>query len=1078
MNAKEERLHNLEVHKMTRTTNETISKNVALEAECKHLRMVMKQESEKHAANHAAMMQRMNQAIELEREKLQAMQRQFEKEQERLIDQSYKDAIKQRATYLESLGDIKRELDMKCTQKLNENKAAFDIAMRDLDQERERIKRDEQSHIFKINEEREHIKRELNEARERIKRDEKEQVMHLLNQLELEREKVQHQAEKECEIMMEKLHKEIAAQRELNEDNMKEMNRSFIANWDVKMKHLDIAMQKLNDERDHLHEKEEERIALMKEEREQMRQAEKERIARMKEEQERLRQADEERTAWMKEEQERLRQADEERAAWMKEEQERMRRAEEERAAWMKEEQERMREVEEERVALMKEEQKRMRETEEERIALMKEEQERMRQAEEERIVRMKEAQERMRQKMKQEEDDSRLQFLAYMESEREKLQAQLKNDRAQALKEVELQRQLDLDTLKELESQFNAKRNEDEFAFECEMQQLNQERAHVKQQLDEERERNARDEVEREKLRMLELQLENERKQVAEQAKKDAEKLLKSNEDVLASSRQELAEEKDRNIISFDAAMQKLIQDRQQLKKLEREQMNAKLIEERERNARDEVEREKIRILQVQLENERRQVAEQAKKDAENFRKFSANVLADMNRQMELELNKQMKTLNEEREQIKRNELERKKIERERAIMLELAQKDEVTKREYSMNELKQRVNEQLNAKLNELTQEKENMKIQLNEEREKIKEQIELETYEYHQELLNGKQQLINDKQQLNDEILQLKKQMNEVQETNAGYQSKINELNAQLTQSVAKLKETFYSDVKKQLRDAVDSNFEHMRLIIGLDLTDKRVLIYSHYSEYDDVESYNVLSLECVEYYFDYIVVLTNCPNKWNIHSPNYNKYYLLNYNMKSDFRNYGLFIMQTEKTLMTASRLCFMNDSFVIVDVNAYGLCMKTFFNTEMARHDFGGLTSSHEGVFHLQSYLLCFNGHSIPHLLAYFETNGLPANHGTAIGQYELGITKHLIEKGFSSYAVVSNDDMRFPLNTTCCKWEKVLEKTGIIKRQHFLKKYAYAAMTDANIAMVATNHFYNKHFIHFLNYHGINQKSV
>ena len=301
---------------------------------------------------------------------------------------------------------------------------------------------------------------------------------------------------------------------------------------------------------------------------------------------------------------------------------------------------------------------------------------------------------------------------------------------------------------------------------------------------------------------------------------------------------------------------------------------------------------------------------------------------------------------------------------------------------------------------------------------------------------------------------------------------------ELNAQLTHSMSELKEIFYSDAKKQMRDAIDSNFEHTRLIIGLDFTDKCVLIYSHYSEYDDVESYNVLTLECVEHYFDYIIILTNCPNKWNIHSPNYNKYYLLNYNMKSDFRNYGLFIMQTAKTLMTASRLCFINDSFVVVDVNACGLCMKTFFNTEMEKHDFGGLTSSHEGVFHLQSYLLCFNGRTIPHVLAYFETNGLPANHGTAISQYELGITKYLFEKGFSPYAVVSNDDMRFPLNTTCCKWEKVLEKTGIIKRQHFLKKYAYAAMTDANIAMVAANHSYNKHFIHFLNYHGINQKSV
>jgi lipopolysaccharide biosynthesis protein len=194
------------------------------------------------------------------------------------------------------------------------------------------------------------------------------------------------------------------------------------------------------------------------------------------------------------------------------------------------------------------------------------------------------------------------------------------------------------------------------------------------------------------------------------------------------------------------------------------------------------------------------------------------------------------------------------------------------------------------------------------------------------------------------------------------------------------------------------------------------------------------------------------------------------------MKSDFRNYGVFIMQSEKVLGDASRLCFINDSFLIVDVNAYGLCMKQFFNNEMTMCDFGGLTSSYEGTFHLQSYLMCFNGPTIPHVLAYFETNGLPSNHGYAISKYELGITKYLTDKMFSPYAVVSNDDMRIPLNTTCIKWEKVFEKTGIIKRQHFLKQYAYSAMTDDDIARVATNHFYNKHFIHYLNYHGINQK--
>ena len=762
MNAKEERLHNLEIHKITRLKNEVISKNAALEAECKHLRTLNKQESEKHATNHAAMMQRMNAAIEVEREKIIALQRHFEKEQERLIDQSHKDAAAQRITQLESLGDIKRELDIKCNQKLNENKAAFDAAMRDLERERERIKRDEQTRTFQMNEQREHMNRELNETRERMKREEKEQVMQFLNKMELEREKINT-----LQLQLENDRAQVRKEAELQH------------------------------------------------------------------------------------------------------------------------------------------------------------------------------------QKIKQEEEERRINNLTHMESERKKLQ-----------NEAELHRQ---SIFNQVELRFNAKCKENEVAFETAMQKLNQERTQFKQHLNEERsglilrlrQQNARDvlerekvrifqvtlENEREKVRILQLQVENERKQMAEKA----EALFKSNKEALDLSRKELAEERERTIVSFDTAMQKLVQDREQFKKLTREQKNAKRIEERERNAKDEI----MRMLQLQVENERKLLAQQA-----------------------------------------------------------------------------------------------------------------------------------INDDEQMTPDILRLNSQLVELQKTNMVYQSKINELNEQLMHSLSELKEQFYSDVKKDLHDTVDSNFQHMRLLLGLDFKGKRVMVYSHYSEYDDVEGYNVLSLECIEHYFDYIIILTNCPNKWNIHSPNYNKYYLLNYNMKSDFRNYGVFIMQSEKVLGDASRLCFINDSFLIVDVNAYGLCMKQFFNNEMTMCDFGGLTSSYEGTFHLQSYLMCFNGPTIPHVLVYFETNGLPANHGYAISKYELGITKYLTDKMFSPYAVVSNDDMRIPLNTTCIKWEKVFEKTGIIKRQHFLKQYAYSAMTDDDIARVATNHFYNKHFIHYLNYHGINQKSV
>jgi lipopolysaccharide biosynthesis protein len=163
---------------------------------------------------------------------------------------------------------------------------------------------------------------------------------------------------------------------------------------------------------------------------------------------------------------------------------------------------------------------------------------------------------------------------------------------------------------------------------------------------------------------------------------------------------------------------------------------------------------------------------------------------------------------------------------------------------------------------------------------------------------------------------------------------------------------------------------------------------------------------------------------------------------------------------------------MNDSFIIVDVSAFGSCIKRLFEA-CGSHDFVGLTSSYEYVFHVQSYFMCFNAAAVPGILSYFETHGLPANHQAAISQYELRITSYLIEKGCSSHAVVSNNDMQFPLNTTCCKWSAVLQVVGIIKRQHFFKKYAYVAMTDADITLVAEKYSYNKHFMHFLKYNGI-----
>lgn len=104
---------------------------------------------------------------------------------------------------------------------------------------------------------------------------------------------------------------------------------------------------------------------------------------------------------------------------------------------------------------------------------------------------------------------------------------------------------------------------------------------------------------------------------------------------------------------------------------------------------------------------------------------------------------------------------------------------------------------------------------------------------------------------------------------------------------------------------------------------------------------------------------------------------------------------------------------------------------------------------------------------------YFETTGLPKNHDGAISLYELGMSNHLVKSGFSQFAFVTNNEMKKPFNTTCCKWRDVLSETGIIKRQHFLKKYIIMAMTDNDISEIAEKYSYNGHFINFLKYHNV-----
>ena len=343
----------------------------------------------------------------------------------------------------------------------------------------------------------------------------------------------------------------------------------------------------------------------------------------------------------------------------------------------------------------------------------------------------------------------------------------------------------------------------------------------------------------------------------------------------------------------------------------------------------------------------------------------------------------------------------------------------------------------------------------------RMQVEARLELET----EQRMNAEIQLKHNMSIAHEQKRQIEKEQTELAAvTEKRVEERVNTLAAQLMKTVSFSK----------ISHAIAANYAHTQLVYSMGVRGKRVLLYSHYSDRDEVESYNYLTLQHMENRFDYIIVLTNCPNKWDPPNPNYNKYHVLWYNFKSDFRNYAMFIMQSTKTLVHASHLCLMNDSCVIVDALAYERCMQCVFEPAVT-HDFAGITSSHEGVFHLQSYFMLFNASVMKTVVHYFGVHGLPINHAASISVYELGMTQHLVGQGFTPYAVVSNAEMQYPLNTTYYKWSAVLQQAGIIKRQHLLKQYPVRfAMTDYNIALVAHKFSENTHFIHYLKYHGIN----
>lgn len=219
------------------------------------------------------------------------------------------------------------------------------------------------------------------------------------------------------------------------------------------------------------------------------------------------------------------------------------------------------------------------------------------------------------------------------------------------------------------------------------------------------------------------------------------------------------------------------------------------------------------------------------------------------------------------------------------------------------------------------------------------------------------------------------------------------------------------------------------------MNINLNNKKILLYSHYSNTNDVDIYNHDMIINMTKYCDYIFILTNINNIWNFlinDLPIYNKFInkinIIHSDQSTDIGNYHLFISQNYNKLQSISKLYLINDSFLVVNKEL----LDNYLNTNI-NGDFSGICISNEYKLHIQSFLYIFQNISIKYLLQYFNTNDSPQSWIEASLNFEINISEYLINNN-----CLLDQNIKIPhhnLNHHIIYSKQLLENKGIIKRQ-------------------------------------------
>ena len=223
----------------------------------------------------------------------------------------------------------------------------------------------------------------------------------------------------------------------------------------------------------------------------------------------------------------------------------------------------------------------------------------------------------------------------------------------------------------------------------------------------------------------------------------------------------------------------------------------------------------------------------------------------------------------------------------------------------------------------------------------------------------------------------------------------------------------------------------NTTPINLSLKLNLFDNKViLIYSHFSKNDYVDLYNYNIINFFSNIVDTIFILSNLSkNKWNKFN---NNIYILEYNYKSDFSNYYIFIMNNKNNLLKIKSMFLINDSFIIVNKIVFERKIIKEFFSDKINENYTGIIGSKEFHNHYQSYFLYIQYPIINEIIDYFTVHGLINSVNEAINKYELGLSKQFLKNEYNFF---------YNQNPTAFYYNDIINDYGIIKRQQLLSTY-------------------------------------